>query len=204
MYTTLNRYVHGGVGIRESNKKQKVSPVKEWSLVQFLLESAEHGFPLKYSQIAEAANTVLLAEFRTDCEAAGNKWVFKFLDQHHNVLSTVWSKSLDSQRACSLNLEAFKSWVELVEKWIVGNGVSPDRIYGMDESGFPMGYTGKERVVGVRRTKTQHKQGGASRQNITAMVTIRSDGKMVMPPMVIFPGMNFQMAWVNGNTVNVL
>jgi hypothetical protein len=35
-------------------------------------------------------------------------------------------------------------------------------------------------------------------------VTIRSDGKMVMPPMVIFPGMNFQMAWANGNTVNAL
>jgi hypothetical protein len=103
-----------------------------------------------------------------------------------------------------LNPEAVKSWVELVEKWIVGNGVSPDRIHGMDESGFPMGYTGKEHVVGVRRTKTQHKQGGASRQNITAMVTIRSDGKMVMPPMVIFPSMNFQMVWANGNTVNVL
>ncbi|KAJ7261709.1 hypothetical protein B0H12DRAFT_1105317 [Mycena haematopus] len=37
-------------------------------------------------------------------------------------------------------------------------GVSPDRIYGMDESGFPTGYTGKERVVGARGTKTQHKR----------------------------------------------
>ncbi|KAJ7165294.1 hypothetical protein C8R46DRAFT_834842, partial [Mycena filopes] len=83
------------------------------------------------------------------------------------------------QRAQSLNPEAVKSWVDLVKKWIVGNGVSPDRIYGMDESGFPMGYTGKECIVGARRTKTQHKQGGASRQNITVVVTIRGDGEMV-------------------------
>jgi hypothetical protein len=94
----------------------------------------EHGFPLKHCQIAEAANAVLQAEFGTDCEPVGDKWVFKFLDRHHGVLSTFWSKSLDSQRARSLNPEAVKSWVKLVEKWIVGNGVSPDRIYGMDEN----------------------------------------------------------------------
>jgi hypothetical protein len=74
----------------------------------------------------------------------------------------------------------------------------------MDESGFPTGYTGKERVVGARGTKTQHKQGGASRQNITALVTIRADGEMVVPPMVIFPGVNFQTAWNNGNSINAL
>jgi hypothetical protein len=75
-------------------------------------------------------------------------------------------------------------------------GVSPDRVYGMDESGFPTGY--------ARRTKTQHRQGGASRQNITALVTIRADGEMVVPSMVIFPGVNFQTAWNNGNTINAL
>ncbi|KAJ7216947.1 hypothetical protein C8J57DRAFT_1039175, partial [Mycena rebaudengoi] len=66
-----------------------------------------------------------------------------------------------------------------------------DRIYGMDESGFPTGYTGNERVLGARGTKTQHKQGGASRQNITALVTIRGDGAMNVPPMIIYPGVNF-------------
>jgi hypothetical protein len=90
--------------------------------------------------------------------------------------------------------------VELVQKYAVAMGVSPDRIYGMDESGFPTGYTGKERAG----TKTQHKQGGASRQNITALVTIRRDGKMVVPPMIIFPGVNFQSSWNNGNTINTL
>jgi hypothetical protein len=83
-------------------------------------------------------------------------------------------------------------------------GVSLDRIYGMDESGFPTGYTGKEQVVGAHGTKTQHKQGGASCQNITVLVTIRADGKMVVPPMIIFPGQNFQSTWNNGNSINAL
>jgi hypothetical protein len=103
-----------------------------------------------------------------------------------------------------LNPEAVKSWVELAQKWVVDAGVSLDRVYGMDESGFPTGYMGKERVVGARGTKTQHKQGGAGQQNIIAMVPIRADGKMVVLPMIILPGVNFQTLWNNGNTVNTL
>jgi hypothetical protein len=173
-------------------------------LTQFLLESADRGFPLKHTQIAEVANAIRQATLSADCEPVGDKWVFKSLGRYHDALRAFWSKALDSQRTRSLNPEAVKSWVELVQKWIVNMGVSPDRIYGMDESGFPTGYTGKERVVGAHRTKTQHKQGGASRQNITAVVTIRGDGKMVVPPMVIFPGVKFQSAWNNGNTINAL
>ncbi|KAF7352031.1 hypothetical protein MVEN_01165400 [Mycena venus] len=202
-YGTLHRHIHGGRGIREANQeKQKVSPVQEWSLVQFILESADRGFPLNHAQIRQAANAVRESTLGTGCELVSDKWVFAFLDRHHDALRTFWSKALDTQRARSLNPEAVKSWVDLVQKWIVDKGVSPDRIYGMDESGYPTGYTGKERVVGARGTKTQHKQGGASRQNITALVTIRGDGKMVVPPMVIFPGVNYQTAWNNGNTIN--
>jgi hypothetical protein len=167
-------------------------------------ESADRGFPLKHHQIEQYANAVRQATLGTDCEPVGKKWVFSFLDRHHSELQTFWSKALDTQRARSLNPEAVKSWVELVQKWVVDMGVSPDRVYGMDESGFPTGYTGKERVVGARGTKTQHKQGGVSRQNITALVTIRADGKMAVPPMIIFPGVNYQTAWANGNTVNAL
>jgi hypothetical protein len=202
-YSTLNRCVQGGRSITEANQeKQKVTLVQEWSLVQFMRESADRGFPLLHRQIEHHANAILQVTHGADFEPVGVKWVFGFLDRHHAVLQTFWSKSLDTQRARSLNPEAVKSWVDLVQKWIVDSSVSPDRVYGMDESGFPTGYTGKERVVGTRGTKTQHKQGGASQQNITALVTIRGDGKMIVPPMIIYPGVNFQSAWNNGNTIN--
>ncbi|KAJ7126222.1 hypothetical protein C8R44DRAFT_734108 [Mycena epipterygia] len=45
---------------------------------------------------------------------------------------------------------------------------------GMDESGFPTGYTGKERVIGACGTKTQHKQ-GALRNQLTGGETESSD-----------------------------
>jgi len=185
-YATLHRRIHGGHSIGEANQeKQKLTVVQEWTLVQFILEAAERGFPLSHTQIIQHADAVRQATLGADCEGVGVKWVFAFLDRHHQELRPFWSKALDTQRARSLNPEA-------------------DRVYGMDESGFPTGYTGKERVIGAWGTKTQHKQGGVSRQNITALVTIRADGNMVVPPMIIFPGVNFQTAWGNGNTRSLI
>ncbi|KDR65049.1 hypothetical protein GALMADRAFT_82338, partial [Galerina marginata CBS 339.88] len=102
------------------------------------------------------------------------------------------------QRARALNPEAVKSWFDLIERFIVSLGIDPKNIYGMDESGFPTAYNGKERVVGARGTKTQHKQGGADRENITAVVTICADGTSVRP-LIIFKGKNIKESWTEGN-----
>ena len=71
----------------------------------------------------------------------------------------------------------------------------------MDESGFPLALQGRERVIGSRGTKTQHKQHGANRKNITALVTICADSSTI-PPMVMFKGKHLMKAWFNNNTVN--
>ncbi len=86
--------------------------------------------------------------------------VFRFLDRHHDILQTHWSKPLDTQHAKSLNPVAVKSWFDIVEEFVVKLGIKPENIYGMDESGFPPANQGKMRMVGGRGTKTQHKQGG--------------------------------------------
>ncbi|PCH42786.1 DDE-domain-containing protein, partial [Wolfiporia cocos MD-104 SS10] len=67
-------------------------------------------------------------------------------------------------------------------------------IYGMDESGFPPSSQGRIRVIGAWGTKTQHKQGGGVRTNVTALVTICADGS-ALDPMIIFKGKNFIFAY---------
>jgi hypothetical protein len=107
------------------------------------------------------------------------------------------------QRARSLNPESVKSWFDIVEKFITKPEIDPKNIYGMNESGFPTAYGGKDRVVGERGTKTQHKQGGADRENVTAVVTICADGTNVRP-LLIFKGKNVKESWTEGNEVNAL
>ncbi|PPR02738.1 hypothetical protein CVT26_009449 [Gymnopilus dilepis] len=175
-YRTLARRIKNeGPSILEFNaKKQKLTPAEEKVLVKFLLESAAIGFPLTHRQIERHANAILESKQGTNCEKVGKQWVFNFLTRHHTALSTHWSKPLDTQRAKSLNPAAVKSWFDLLEKWVVALGVRPEDIYGMDESGFPTAYAGKERVVGARGTKTQHKQGGANRENSLNPAAVKS------------------------------
>lgn len=80
-------------------------------------------------------------------------------------------------------------------------GVLPENIYAMDESRFSPGHQRKERVVGHRGTKTQHKQGGADHENITALITICADSS-ALPPMIIYKGQNFMTKWGDNNIAN--
>lgn len=100
-----------------------------------------------------------------------------------------------------MNPAAVESWFNIVEEFVVKLGIRKEDIYGMDESGFPMAYMGKERVVGGRGTKTQHKQGGANWENVTAVVTICADGTMVRP-LIIFKGKKIRASWGERNTSN--
>jgi hypothetical protein len=161
--STVSRRVKGkGKSILEFNaEKQKLTPTKENILVEFILESAHHGFPMENSEMKMTADAILMSKFGPDCELVGESWVYNFKDRHSKKLQTFWSSPVDSQRAASLNPTAVQSFQNICEEYIVKLGVPPELIFGMDESGFPHANTRKTRVVGARGTKTQHKQGGA-------------------------------------------
>ena len=199
----LQRYITGKGRTRAeySETQQKITPNEEIVLINFILESADRGFPLQHREICQFANTILQSHLGSAYEPVSKSWIFRFLDRHHNKLQSHWSKPLDTQRARSLNPDAVKSWFDLVEENIVRAGIAKENIYGMDESGFPMAYTGKERVVGARGTKIQHKQGGADRENVTALVTICADGS-TPKPLIIFKGKNMMAKWNEGNRIN--
>lgn len=92
-------------------------------------------------------------------------------------------------------------WFELVKEEIVDAGVEPKDTYGMDETANPRGNLAKERVTGAQGTKTQHQQGGANRENVTAIVTICADGT-TLHPTVIFKAKNLYTRWTTNNVSN--
>lgn len=128
----------------------------------------------------------------------GDTWVGRFLERYRDRLQMHWSKPLDTQRAQSMNPEAKKKWFELLEEFVVKAGIRPEDLYGMDETGCPPSDQGTERVCGGRGSKTQHKQGGANRENVTAIVTICADGTTLRPT-IIFKGQNFMTKWADDN-----
>jgi hypothetical protein len=196
--TIVNRY-NGGRSHKEAHEeKQKLTPAEEATLVGFIFESADWGFPQTLRNIKEYANLIRRSRLGLKCEEVGESWVGRFLDRHRDILQTHWSKPLDTQRARAMNPEAKKRWFELLQEFIVEAGILPEDLYAMDETGCPPSDQGTERVVGGRGTKTQHKQGGADRENVTALVTICADGSALRPT-IIFKGQNFMTKWAQDN-----
>lgn len=205
-FKTIANLVNGGVSMSTFNaSKQKLSHNEEQVLVDFITESADRGCPLTLGNIAVHANAIIKHRVDSDSEkekdTVGQNWVSRFLDRYRDELQTHWSRPLDTQRAKALNPESVKAWFDLVEEQIVKCGIKPHNIYGMDESGFPPSNQGTQRVVGRRGTKLQHKTGSANRENVTAIVTICTDGTALRPT-IIFKGKNFMKKWGEGNVSN--
>jgi hypothetical protein len=199
--TIINRYNNMRSTAEAHEDQQKLTAAEEAVLVDFLMQSADRGFPQSRRNIAQYANLIRNNRLGKDCTQIGDTWVGRFLERHRDGLQMHWSKPLDTQRAQSMNPEAKKKWFELLEEFVVKAGIRPEDLYGMDETGCPPSDQGTERVCGGRGTKTQHKQGGADRENVTAIVTICADGTTLRPT-IIFKGQNFMTKWADNNVAN--
>jgi hypothetical protein len=200
-HNKLARAVNDKRSIDKANaQKQKVTVAKEHVLVDFILKSADCGFPPTHRAIECYANAILQKRLGPTYQPVGKKWIYTFLDYNRCNLQTHWSKPLDMQRAQALNPEAVKHWFDLVEELVVKTEIRRENIYRMDESGFPSADQGKTRVMGGCGTKTQHKQGGADRENTTALVTICADGTSLCPT-IVFKGKGFKEAWFKDNVL---
>lgn len=197
-FKTLSNLVNGGRSISAFNaSKQNLTHPEERVLVDFIGESADRGLPLSHKNIKAHANAIIAGRDKPG-EPVGEWWVGRFLERYRDELQTHWSKSLATERARALNPEAVKAWFDLVEKECISKGIKRENIYGMDESGFPPANQGRQRVVGRRGTKSQHKSGGANRENVTVLVTICADGTTLRPT-IIFKGKNFLKKWGEDN-----
>ena len=177
--------------------------MEEAVLIDFLQQSTDYEFPKSHHNIVQYANLIRKNRLGEDCEKLGDTWVTCFLDRHCDVLQMHWSRPLDMQRAQSMNPEAKKRWFELLQECIVEAGIRPEDLYGMDETGCLPSVQGTERVCGSHGMKTQHKQGGADRKNVTAIITICADGTTLRPT-IIFKGQNFMTKWAENNVLCTL
>ena len=201
-HNTLGRLVKGGQSMSAFNaSKRKLTFAEERVLVDFILESADRACPMTASSIEEHANAIL-AFREVSGEKVGGSWTQRFLDRYCDELQSHWSSPLATQHVKSLNKEAVTHWFQLIEERLVKRGIKTHNIYGMDESGFPPSHSGKERVVGRRGSKIQHRASGANRENVTALVTICADGS-TLKPIIIFKGCNFMKNWGKDNVSQV-
>jgi hypothetical protein len=178
-------------------KKQRLTPTEEHVVIDHILMSADRGFPMKPRMVVQDANEILKSRGAEIIDPESN-WVHRFLERHRDELQMHWSKPLDSQRGQCLNPTAVAEWYKLVKELLPDQDIWKEDIYGMDESSFPPSDQGKQRVIGRRGAKIQHKQGGVDRENVTAIVTICADGTKLTPT-IIYKGKNFLQKYGENN-----
>lgn len=203
-YTSFCARLNGRPSIQAYNsKKQHLTPEEEQTLVDSVLGNADRGIPMSRADIVMYANAILKKKGSAVVIDPQSNWIERFLTRHHCEIQSHWSKPLDTQRASSLNPNVVNHWFEEVVKPCLvkradGKKILEANIYGMDESGFPPSDQGTQRVMGRRGTKTQHRVGGANRENVTAIVTICADGT-ALKPTIIFKGKNVMKKWTENN-----
>ena len=85
LYSTIRKRCNG---TQKSNaearqSQQKLTATEELTLVSFLNESAECGFPQSHKQIENFANTILQSRLGTSTtQTVGGSWSRRFLDRH--------------------------------------------------------------------------------------------------------------------------
>jgi hypothetical protein len=202
--TTLGRYIcHRATAEAFNAGKQNLTVAEEHVLVDFLKESADRGFPCTLKEIESMANAMLISH-PGEPKFVGKCWVQRFLTRHRNELQQHWSKPLDMQRAQSLNPMAKEHWFNhILKPLVIDKNVEPEMQFAIDETAVIDGNQGRERVVGARGTKTQHKQGGGDHgENTTAIITICADGSYLQPTL-IFKAKRFRSEWNQNNVAAV-
>ena len=183
---------------------QKLTRVEEETLAKNIPQLADRGFPPTREGVTEMGNLLLRTRLGHSFQPLGIHWIDRYLGRMCHTLGSKWSRPLDIIRAEYLTQEAVNDWFHnIVKTYVVDAGIEPQNIYGMDETGFQLGDHGRQRVIGRKNAKSQHKQTGGDHETITVLATICADGSYLNPS-IIYKGTNVMKKWGERNVANAL
>lgn len=165
-----------------------------------MLEECFFGLTIKdVRQLAFdlAENLKLTHTFNTEKKLAGKKWFYSFLRRNPNL--TVRQPECTSlARAKGFNKDNVSQFFDLLESSITKYGLTPDRIFNVDESGFN---TVQKRPQKIVAQKGKHQVGvvasGERGVNTTVVCAVSAAG-IYIPPMIIFKAKKMNHAFEVG------
>lgn len=208
-HNTLSRRVKGERSIREANQdKAWLTPQETEEVIEYAISLANRGFPLSHRRLKEHVDEICRAHYGAAFpeKGVGKQWTNRFVTKHSARLQSYWSHPLESARGRAVNENTKEEYFKLLKSALDGidsDGlpISPDLIYGTDETGIQQGIGTRERVFGPAKQSVQHQQRSGTRENITVIVTICADGTSLAPS-VIYKGECFQASWHQDNPLN--
>ena len=200
-YSTLVRCIQGGEGQGSAAAHRSwLSQMENDTLVDFLLNMADHAFPACWDHVKEYTLEVIQIE-NLDIKKLGKNWVDRFLNKNRDWLQTKYGSNLENVRGAAVNPSTITHWFELLQAQFKHFNFEAGNIYAMDESGFPFGTGQKVKVVVQKGTKSAHLQCDGNQENVSVICiicTVCADG-LSIPPIVIFKGKKVLPEWLENN-----
>jgi hypothetical protein len=123
-----------------SQQQQNLSPQQAKELVQYIKEITKQGLPPTCITIQNFASVV--ATF-----LVSTRWVSRFIARHKAALTSKRTVGIDRDHIKADNRDSYCHYFELLYPKIRQYNVKPRYIYNMDEKGFLIGNTSRQKRI---------------------------------------------------------
>jgi 4-hydroxybenzoate polyprenyltransferase len=170
--------------------QQKLSPVQENRLADWIRVQDALGVAPTHAQIRTFASRILLAG--GSATGVGKHWLQGFLRRNPRI-ATLRTRRIDSARVNGATTEAIQAWFPHLALPAIQKVMQADR-WNMDETGLMQGMGGNGLVLGMAEKKRTFKKDDGRREWTTIIECISADGRY-LHPLVIFKGGDVQQQW---------
>jgi hypothetical protein len=131
----------------------------------------------------------------------GKMWVTRFVTKHHDALTPRWTSAMASERHAADSHSNYSLYFDMLELKIAEKNIQPEQTYNMDEKGFIIGRTGKQKRV-FSRTSWGNKGfrqalEDGNREWVTLIACVSAFGVALPPGLIMASDSgNVQDAWV--------
>ncbi|KIK74851.1 hypothetical protein PAXRUDRAFT_174490, partial [Paxillus rubicundulus Ve08.2h10] len=128
-HSTLSQIV-SGLSMAEAHAENAwLSTSTTKSVIAYVEEVADGGFPFSHWQFYEHVNEILTTCLGSSFPGVGKCWTWHFIMKYWDHLRTSWSAPLDSKWGQAVNPNMNKAWFDLLEAVLDQLSVSEDHIY---------------------------------------------------------------------------
>lgn len=142
--------------------------------------------------VTDAANTILKERSGSgESLTVGRKWTARFLKRHK--YGKRLQKKMHLDRQASEDIERVNTYFQRLSTIMTDEGIPPEDIWNMDETGFRIGI-GKDQFIVTRRKRAHYFGIPENRESATAIECISAGGR-VIPAFLILSGQMHMAQW---------
>jgi hypothetical protein len=186
---------------KKAVNQQYLTPQEEKALVAYVLQCADHGFPLPVKALRRLALVIrqrrsspLSTQTRAGRVQPPGKNYPQALYSRHPELRARRLKAIDWTRANENIHDKVRHWFDVIGKELANPSILPENVYNMDETGVLLGHAATIKMLVHSKDTRRHRGTGVKRVLVTSIECVSAAG-VALPPLIIWPASTHRSVW---------